>query len=204
MQNTEAVPAGYMKDAQGRLVPVESIRQIDLERNNLVTEIVDQAKSLAGVLATFKTKTMQDVQAFVELSAEKYNARLGGRVGNVTLTSFDGRYKVIRSIDEHQVFDERLQAAKALVDECLTEWVANSSAEVRTLVTGAFQVDKQGRINVNRILSLRRLEIADERWKQAMQAIGESLQTVGSKPYLRIYERQADGGYKPLPLDIAA
>lgn len=200
MQNTE----GYKKNSQGHLVPVETIRQIDLERDTLVNEIVDRAKELAGTIAGFKAKTMQDVQAFVELSAEKYNAKLGGRVGNVTLTSFDGRYKVVRSIDEHQVFDERLQAAKALVDECLTEWVANSSAEVRTLVTGAFQVDKQGRINVNRILSLRRLDIADERWKQAMTAISESLQTVGSKPYLRIYERQPDGGYKPLPLDVAA
>jgi len=204
MQNTEAIPAGYKRDAQDRLVPVATIRQIDLERDTLVNEIVNQAKGLAGTIAVFKAKTMQDVQAFVELSAEKYNAKLGGRVGNVTLSSFDGRYKVVRSIDEHQVFDERLQAAKALVDECLTEWVANSSAEVRTLVTGAFQVDKQGRINVNRILSLRRLDIVDARWQQAMTAIGESLQTVGSKPYLRIYERQADGGYKPLPLDVAA
>lgn len=202
--NTEAIPAGYMKDAQDRLVPVESIRQIDRERDSLVNEIVNQAKGLAGTIATFKAKTLQDVQAFVELSAEKYNAKLGGRVGNVTLSSFDGRYKVVRSIDEHQVFDERLQAAKALVDECITEWSAGSRAELRTLINGAFQVDKQGRLNVNRILSLRRLDIADERWQQAMTAIGESLQTVGSKPYLRIYERQTDGGYKPLPLDVAA
>ncbi len=204
MQTTEAIPAGYMKDAQDRLVPVESIRQIDRERDTLVNEIVDQAKGLAGTIANFKVKTLQDVQAFVELSAEKYNAKLGGRVGNVTLTSFDGRYKVVRSIDEHQIFDERLQAAKALVDECITEWSAGSRAELRTLINGAFQVDKQGRLNVNRILSLRRLDIADERWQQAMTAIGESLQTVGSKPYLRIYERQTDGGYKPLPLDVAA
>lgn len=204
MQTTEAIPAGYMKDAQDRLVPVESIRQIDRERDTLVNEIVDQAKGLAGTIANFKAKTLQDVQAFVELSAEKYNAKLGGRVGNVTLTSFDGRYKVVRSIDEHQIFDERLQAAKALVDECITEWSAGSRAELRTLINGAFQVDKQGRLNVNRILSLRRLDIADERWQQAMTAIGESLQTVGSKPYLRIYERQTDGGYKPLPLDVAA
>ena len=76
--------------------------------------------------------------------------------------------------------------------------------ELHTLINGAFQVDKQGRINVNRILSLRRLEITDERWKQAMMAIGESLQIVGSKTYIRIYERQDNGGYKPLPLDVAA
>lgn len=201
MENTTAQ---YKKDAQGRLVPIESIRQIDLERDALVNEIVTKAKELAGTISAFKAATMGDIQSFVELSAEKYNAKLGGRIGNVTLTSFDGLYKVVRSIDEYQVFDERLQAAKVLIDECITEWSAGSCSELRTLINGAFQVDKQGRLNVNRILSLRRLDITDERWIQAMTAIGESLQTVGSKPYLRIYERQTEGGYKPLPLDVAA
>ena len=194
----------YMKDAQGRLVPIESIREIDRERDALVNEIVGKAKELSGVITGFKNHTLGDIQSFVELSAEKYNAKLGGRVGNVTLTNFDASFKVVRSIDEYQVFDERLQAAKVLIDECITEWAAGSCSELRTLINGAFQVDKQGRLNVNRILSLRRLDITDERWQQAMTAIGESLQTVGSKPYLRIYERQADGGYKPLPLDVAA
>jgi hypothetical protein len=204
MQNSETVPAEYMKDSQGRLVPVESIKQIDLERDSLVKEIVAKAKELSGVISSFKAGTLDDIQSFVELSAEKYNAKLGGRVGNVTLSSFDGAFKVVRSIDEYQVFDERLQAAKVLIDECITEWAAGSCSELRTLINGAFQVDKQGRLNVNRILTLRRLDITDERWKNAMTAISESLQTVGSKPYLRIYERQTDGGYKPLPLDVAA
>ena len=204
MQNIDTTPAGYMKDTQGRLVPVESIKQIDRERDDLVKEIVTKAKELAGVISNFKAGTLDDIQSFVELSAEKYNAKLGGRVGNVTLTSFDGAFKVVRSIDEYQVFDERLHAAKVLIDECITEWAAGSCSELRTLINGAFQVDKQGRFNVNRILSLRRLDITDERWANAMKAIGESLQTIGSKPYLRIYERQHDGGYKPLPLDVAA
>jgi hypothetical protein len=33
MQNTtQNTPDGYRKDAKGRLIPVESIKQIDLER----------------------------------------------------------------------------------------------------------------------------------------------------------------------------
>lgn len=197
-------PLDYKEDAQGRLVPISSIRQIDLERDALVNEIIVAAKLVAGSIAEFKGRTLADIGAFVELSAEKYNAKLGGQKGNVTLASFDGRFKIQRSIDEYQVFDERLQAAKQLIDECITEWAAGSRPELHTLINDAFQVDKQGRINVNRILSLRRLNIDDERWKQAMLAIGESLQVVGSKTYIRIYERQADGGYKPLPLDVAA
>jgi hypothetical protein len=53
------------------------------------------------------------------------------------------------------------------------------------------------------VLGLRRLDIQDARWKKAMDAIGESLQTVGSKAYIRIYRRQADGSYKQMSLDVS-
>ncbi len=204
-QNTTlGIPDGYWQDAQGRLVPIEQIREIDRERDTLVQEIIAGAVDVAGHIADFKKRTMADIQAFAELSAEKYNAKLGGKVGNITLTSFNGRHKIVRAIDERQVFDERLQAAKALLDEYLTELTSGSSPELRALINDVFQVDKLGRLNINRILSLRRLEILDERWCNAMKAISESLQVVGSKAYIRIYERQADGSYKPMPLDVAA
>ncbi|MBT0666375.1 DUF3164 family protein [Geobacter pelophilus] len=203
-QVSTEIPAGYKKNAQGALIPIDRIKPIDIERDCLVAEIVDKARELSKTIADFKHSTMGDIEAFVALSAEKYGAKLGGKVGNVTLTSFNGRYKVVRSIDEYQVFDERLQAAKALIDECITEWSAGSRSEIRTLINRAFQVDKAGRLNINSILSLRRLEITDERWQNAMKAIGESLQVVDSKAYIRIYERDADGRYNPLPLNVAA
>jgi hypothetical protein len=203
MENN-AVPTGYMEDGQGKLVPIERIRQIDLERDALVKEIVVRATDLAKVIFQFKRQVMGDIEAFVDLSAEKYGAKLGGKIGNVTLTSYDGRFKVVRAIDERQVFDERLQAAKALIDECITEWAQGSNANLRALINDAFQVDKMGRLNINRILGLRRLNIDDERWKNAMTAIGESLQTVDTKAYLRIYVRQHDGSYEPMPLNVAA
>jgi hypothetical protein len=205
MQTAErSITEGMMENAQGHLVPIEKIRQIDLERDSLVKEIVVKAKALSEQIAVFKHSTMGDIECFVELSAEKYNAKLGGKIGNVTLASYNGLYKIVRAIDERQVFDERLQAAKALIDECITEWAADSNANLRALINDAFQVDKQGRLNINRILGLRRLDIIDERWRNAMTAIGESLQVVDSKAYLRIYERQSDGSYEPLPLNVAA
>lgn len=37
-----------------------------------------------------------------------------------------------------------------------------------------------------------------------MQAIGDSVQTAGSKPYLRFYERVGDSDeYRPISLDVA-
>jgi len=203
MENTP-VPAGYMKDAQGRLVPVEMVKEIDRTRDELVRDLVARAEPLRRNLADYRKGAMDDIEAFIELSAERYGAKIGGSKGNVTLMSFDGEYKIMRAIDEYTVFDERLQVAKLLIDECIHEWAEGSRPEIRTLINDAFQVDKTGKVNTRRVLGLRRLDIQDARWKKAMDAIGESLQTVGSKTYIRIYQRQSDGSYRQLPLDVCS
>ncbi|HAS4436057.1 TPA: DUF3164 family protein, partial [Vibrio cholerae] len=122
---------------------------------------------------------------------------------NVTLVSFDGKYKIQRSIGEHRIFDERIQAAKAKIDECITRWSEGSSDQIKALVELAFRVNKQGHIDVNQVLSLRQLNIDDKDWIEAMDAIADSIKVVGKTPYLRIYERDSNGGYKQIALDIA-
>ena len=196
---------GYIENAVGHLVPESSVRPIDLARDSLVKEIVEKARSVSGHISVFKAEVFADIAAFCQLSAEQYQAKVGGTKGNVTLMSFDGRYKVQRAIAEHLSFDERLQAAKALIDECITDWAQGSRPEIQVLVNDAFQVDKEGKVNTGRVLGLRRLQINDPRWQRAMQAIGEAIQVVGSKSYIRVYERHdATGEYKPIALDVAA
>lgn len=204
MANERAVPAGYMEDAVGRLWPVESVKPVDAARNDLVMELVTRALGLASLLANFKAAALDDIQAFVDLSMEKYGATLGGTKGNVCLISFDGRYKIERAIDEFIRFDERIHAAKSLIDDCLKRWSDGTSPELRSIVNDAFQVDKAGRINTRRILALRRINIDDEEWQRAMQAISDSVQVISSKTYIRFYERQADGSYQQMNLSIAA
>lgn len=201
---TIQIPDGFRQNAQGHLIPESMIKPIDLERDRLVQHLVDRASELSGELADFKTVAFGDIEAFIELSAEQYGAKLGGKKGNVTLLSFDGRYKIIRAIQEGVAFDERLQAARALIDECLRDWTAGARPEVVTLVNDAFRTDTKGEIRTARVLALRRLEITDERWQRAMQAIGEACQVVGSKSYIRVYERIGDTDqYQPISLDIA-
>ncbi len=83
------------------------------------------------------------------------------------------------------------------------EWSAEARPELRSLIDNAFRVDKEGNLSTARILSLRRVDIQDERWTQAMQAIADSVQVVGSKDYIRFYERDEQGKYQPISLDMA-
>lgn len=64
-------------------------------------------------------------------------------------------------------------------------------------------MDHQGNIRIGQVLQLRRLQIEDDRWQRAMVAIGEAVQVVGSKSYVRIYERDDKGTYQPVTLDMA-
>ncbi len=201
---TQPIPAGYRRDAQGRLVAEDQIKPIDRLRDDLVQELVADALKVREVLLAYKLQAFGDIAAFVAMSAEQYGVRLGGTKGNVALLSFDGKYKILRAIAEHIVFDERLQAAKELIDECLMEWTEGARAEIRTLISDAFRVDQAGNIRTGNVLALRRLEIGDARWQRAMQAIGEAVQVVGSKSYLRIYERNEEtGAYAPISLDLS-
>lgn len=202
--DTNLVPDGYRKNAQGHLIPESLIKPIDLERDRLVAELVAAATVLSNQMLAFKKKVFGDFDAFVQLSAEEYKVSVGGKKGNVTLFSFDGRYKVQIQTSDRIAFDERLQAAKALIDQCIAAWSAGSSPEILALVQQAFNADKEGNLNTGRILALRRMEIKDERWQQAMKAIGESVQVVGSKQYIRFYERVGETEqYLPISLDMA-
>lgn len=194
----------YWQDAKGNLTPEELVKEIDKERDALVQEWVEKAKALNTEISRFKGGIFGDIQAFVELSAEKYGAKLGGNKGNVTLYSYDGKYKIQRAINDHLQFDERIQAAKMLIDECLNEWSEGSRPELKALIERAFDVDKEGNLNTSRILGLRRVDIKDPRWLNAMQAISESVQVVNSKAYVRVYERIGDSDqYQPISLDVA-
>jgi len=199
------IPPGYLRDAQGRLVPESMVKPIDRLRDQTVAKIAADAKLLSDLLGKFKTQAFSDINALVMTSAEQYEVTLGGEKGNVTLRSYDGRFKVERQVQDSLVFDERLQAAKALIDACITKWSADSRDEVKVLINDAFQVDRAGNVNTARVLSLRRLAISDPQWLRAMQAIGDSLSIVGSRSYVRVYERVGNTDrYEAIPLDLAS
>ena len=195
----------YMQDSQGRLAHKDNVKEIDKTRDELVRHIVNNARQVQAVLIEFKGMAVTEVDAFVELSASEYGVSLGGKKGNLSLLTYDGKYKVQVQVAENMVPDERLNAAKVLIDKLLNSWTQGSRSEVKTIINDAFAVDQQGKFNLGRILSLRRLEINDPDWKKAMDAISDSLQVVGSKSYLRVYERIGNQDqWQQISLDFAA
>ncbi|PKZ28676.1 hypothetical protein CYJ41_07915, partial [Campylobacter ureolyticus] len=102
-------------------------------------------------------------------------------------------------------FDNKLALAKEKIDEYLDEKTENADAEIRTLITRAFDV-KNGKVDAKMVLSLKQYPISNPKWIEAMKMIDEAVEIVGTKSYIRFREREderIDGALKMIVLDIA-
>lgn len=194
----------YMHDGKGSLVPVALIKPQHLLEDELVRKVMGYAVALSEQVGRFKEHTFDDIGGFEALLAQEYGATVGGEKGNKTLMSYDGLFQIKVQVADQLVFGPELQTAKVLVDECLNEWAEGARDEIRAIVTRAFNTDKAGQINRSEIFMLLRLEIEDERWKKAMKAIRDAMRVVGSKTYVRCYQRRdIDAAWQPVTIDLA-
>lgn len=195
----------YLRDAKGSLVPIAAVKPVDLLIDELVRTEVAEARELSELLAAFKVRSFERVGALQALLAQQYDAKLGGKKGNITLPAYDGCAKVQVAVSDILELGPEIQMAKALIDECVREWSADSRVEIRALVDRVFAVDKEGQISHSGLFMLLRVEIDDERWESAMKAIRDSMRVMGSRTYIRIYERPAsDGAWRGISLDLAS
>jgi hypothetical protein len=191
-----------LKDSRGRLVPVDQVRPIDLERDDLVRRITARFELVRRVCTEFRTWADQEIDAFLQISQERYGIKSGGQVGNLTLTTYDGEIRILRAVQKQLAFTDEIHAAKRLIDECLVEWCQGAKPELKALVDDAFKTDTKGDLAADRVLGLRRLKIEDPRWKLAMEAIADSIQVTATRAYIRFYRRQADGSYNHVPAGV--
>lgn len=196
--------AEHILGPDGAKLPIGTVKPQHVMEDELVRSEMSHAVALSGQLERFVAHFYSNLNAFEALVAERYGASVGGKKGNKTLMSYDGLFKVTVQIADNVQFGPELQVAKSLVDECLTDWSATSGDELKAVITRAFNTDKEGQINRAALYSLLRLEIADERWRQAMQAIRDAMRVVGSKSYVRFYRRDAaDAPWTAVTIDLA-
>lgn len=201
----KTIPDGYMADAKGRLVPEHLVKEADKLQDQMVRKMMGYADDLSAQIARFRGHCHDDIGAFLALLAEKYGAGRGGEKGNMTFTSYNGLLKVQVAVSDTTTFGPELQIAKTLIDECITEWSEGVNANIRALVEHAFRVDKAGQVSRDALYALRRLDINDDRWKQAMQAITDAEIIEGSKTYIRFYRRlRPEDRFKQVTIDLAA
>lgn len=203
--NQTPVPAGYVRNGAGHLVPEHQVREHDKLRDQVARELAGMAMEINKALVGFKTKSLADIDDLIAISHERYGVTIGGKKGNASITTYDGRFKVERQMAERLTFTEEILAAKELIDRCIRKWSEGADQHLRVLVDRAFRANKQGQIKTGDVLSLLRIEISDPDWKLAMEALKDSIQVNGTAVYIRVYQRVGESDrYDPINLNIAA
>ncbi len=202
---TDVNGSWYLTDAKGSLVPIGMVKTEDLLMDELVRAMVDKANWLSAALGAFKEHAFEAVGEFQALLAQQYDTKIGGKRGNITLTSYDGCRRIQVAVADLIQLGPELQIAKELIDECLREWSADSGEELRALVDRVFAVDKEGQISHAGLFMLLRVPITDERWLRGMKAIRDSMRIVGSREYVRFYARPTPKAtWRAVAMDLAS
>lgn len=200
-----AIPAGFVKNAAGHMVPEEQVREQDKLRDQVARDLSAEAITLHAALKAFKARALADIADLVSIAGERYGVSMGGKKGNVSIISYDGQFKVVRSYADRISFTEEMEVAKEAVLGCVNAWAEGANNHLRAIVNRVFTPSRNGQIKTSDVLDLLRLEIDDEQWKSAMQAVKDSILVVGTAVYVRIYERiGSTDQYRAIPLDLAA
>jgi predicted transcriptional regulator len=172
-----------LKDASGREYPAKILDPQIVKRDTLVSRVMGRAERLHDKIAYEKDKMAADIDKYLQKTAEQYGEKWKGNAERNR---------------ERIDFDEKLQVAKQKIDECLKRWTEDSNVNLQAVINEAFQVDKKGEIAKHRILALRKYNIKDKNWKQAMDIIDEAIQVTSTKQYIAFYKRKSPN--KPFEL----
>jgi hypothetical protein len=197
---------GWWFNYKGEAVHPDMVKVTDKIKDELIDEQIKKALNVRDTIASFRKDVENRVEAYFLLLLQEYGVdeKRRSKKGNLTLENFSATAKIEIRISETLSFDEKLQIAKMKVDEYLEDKTKDADPEIRILITKAFEVDKEGKIDAKKIFALKSYNIQDHRWKEAMSIIEEAKKIVSTKPYIRFYEREnIDKPYRLIALNIA-
>ena len=194
----------HLRDAKGRLVPAAAVKVADRVQDDMVRRMIAKAQAVSAAIAAFREEAFAEGDTLQALLDERYGVRVGGDKGNVSFMTFDGCMRMQVAVADVLSFGPELQSAKALIDECLVEWGEGTHPVLRSLIRESFDTDKEGRLNRGAIFRLLRQECTDERWVRAMDAIRDSIRSIGSRQYVRFHVRpDPKAAWTAISLDAA-
>ena len=191
-------------DKDGREIPSGYIHKVDKEKHAAALRIHKKAVDLNSRLVAFKAEVFEVADALYQrmLDEKKIELRDNSR-GGYSISTIDKAIKVEITVAETIAFDERIDVAQKLINEYLEDKTKGADQDLAILVNEAFRTTR-GRLDTRRIINLMKLKITNEKWAKAVDLIKESMSTSDSKRYIRVWERDQNGGYKPVKLDFAA
>ena len=191
-----------MTDSMGNNIPVKYVSAYDKARDRATRRILARFQKARGMLEAVVAESIADLD---ELSKLKDSL---GEKGNFSARSFDGLIQVAIRQQYNIRLDERVIHARELMMEYVNSVLDRVDgvdvSALRLLVTEAFKVNSQGFLSAGRVLSLMRMEVNNDKWREAKMILQAALKPEKGKQYLICESRKTtQGDFKAIRLDIA-
>lgn len=195
---------GLWIDPTGQFIPPKYIEGIVKTRDAMVERLHRLALAEQQRLAKFKSTVESELEKYLASLAADSGEDALNEGGNYILKNFTANRMLQVKIGRTIEFDERLNVAKQKIDRCLEKWSEGGNANLKVIVFDAFKVDQKGKVDTKRILGLRRHQIKDRDWQDAMELIGKAVTVIALKSYFMFQVRpNPDEEWQTIRLDLA-
>jgi len=180
----------FLTNGQGKKIPIAAILPVDVEREMMIQQLFEIALSLQEVIAAKKQEMYKLINGFLgngvgrEVDAQA--------IENITFTSYDGSKQVHLRRTERIDYNEHLNQAFKLLNECLVEWTGGGNHELQALVQQVISAGKKGKIDHAMLLRLQRVNSKHPKFLEAQKLIKLSIVTNMAKQYLSFRQRQGE------------
>lgn len=191
-----------MIDSNGNEVPVKYVAAYDKAKDATVRRIyarfVKARRALEAVVA----------ESVADLDALKGGKERLGEKGNFSAQSFDGLLSVSIRQQYNVLLDERVVRARELMLEYVNSVLDRVNgvdvSALRLLVENAFKANAKGYLPTGRILELLRMEVPNDKWREAKQILQDAIKPQRGKQYLACETRKSTRDeFRAIRLDIA-
>lgn len=195
---------GKWLDAEGDGMRADKVPAYDKKKDKLVRRIIQKALKVSQTLLDLKEMTAQNITTFLDELASNYGREEGGKLGNVTLSTYDRRFKIERSIQKREAVNEKVTILIEMVDECAQRWAKGANKNAQVVMSRYFKRDKEGNYDVRSLRDLKRLPVEDdEQWNVAMELLDDCIDVVSSCTYYRFWVRDDNGGFRSIAMSIS-
>jgi hypothetical protein len=170
----------FWVDAEGMEVPQKYIPEFDQKRDMVVEDVFEHITTLYAQMREVKEHVTREIAKYLFQVADQFGENWQG---GATIKNFAADKEVTVKKSKKLAFDERLQIAKSKIDSYIGSLLKGQAKDLQALVNNAFRIDGKGHVDVKQILRLRKLQIDNKQWQEAVKLIDESLTVEGIKTY---------------------
>lgn len=187
----------YYLDKNGRLIPETAIDEVDIKRHKTVIRNAKKMLKLHQQLERLKEQVLDDIEKFEAYSRKKHKV-IGGKKGFLTLHDYSKTFKIEIDVKPYIALNESFSHAVEKIQSCINKWSKDApelphTKYIQEILNEALNLEA-GNVSHSRLLSLRKIKIDDQEWREAMDLLDAGREVVDSKRSPRLYKRNEKTG----------